>query len=236
MNANPKFLAATAEVDSAAVAPLPKSRKVYETGSRPDIRVPFREIEQADTPTMFGGEKNPPLTVYDCSGPYTDPDAKIDIRRGLPELRRAWIEERGDTELLAGPTSDYGKERLTDPKLTAMRFDLRRPPRRAKSGANVTQMHYARRGIITPEMEFVAIRENLRREQYLKRCAPAVRMARRWSNACCASIRASPSAPPFPRPSRPSSCATRSRAAAPSSRPTSTTRKSSRWPSAATSW
>ena len=168
MNANPKFLAATAEVDSAAVAPLPKSRKVYETGSRPDIRVPFREIEQADTPTMFGGEKNPPLTVYDCSGPYTDPDAKIDIRRGLPELRRAWIEERGDTELLAGPTSDYGKERLTDPKLTAMRFDLRRPPRRAKSGANVTQMHYARRGIITPEMEFVAIRENLRREQYLE--------------------------------------------------------------------
>ena len=145
MNANPKFLAATAEVDSAAVAPLPKSRKVYETGSRPDIRVPFREIEQADTPTMFGGEKNPPLTVYDCSGPYTDPDAKIDIRRGLPELRRAWIEERGDTELLAGPTSDYGKERLTDPKLTAMRFDLRRPPRRAKSGANVTQMHYAPR-------------------------------------------------------------------------------------------
>ena len=84
MNANPKFLAATAEVDSAAVAPLPKSRKVYETGSRPDIRVPFREIEQADTPTMFGGEKNPPLTVYDCSGPYTDPDAKIDIRRGRP--------------------------------------------------------------------------------------------------------------------------------------------------------
>lgn len=127
MNANPKFLAATAEVDAAAVAPLPKSRKVYETGSRPDIRVPFREIEQADTPTMFGGEKNPPLTVYDTSGPYTDPQASIDIRRGLPALRRAWIEERGDTEVLDGPTSDYGKERLTDPKLTAMRFDLQRP-------------------------------------------------------------------------------------------------------------
>ncbi|MCH3701620.1 phosphomethylpyrimidine synthase ThiC, partial [Campylobacter lari] len=75
----------------------------------------FREIEQDDTPTMFGGEKNPPLTVYDCSGPYTDPDAKIDIRRGLPEVRRAWIDERGDTEVLSGPTSDYGKERLTDP-------------------------------------------------------------------------------------------------------------------------
>ena len=141
MNANPKFLAATAEVDAAAVAPLPKSRRVYEVGSRPDIRVPFREIEQDDTPTMFGGEKNPPLTVYDCSGPYTDPDAKIDIRRGLPALRRDWIEERGDTEVLPGPSSDYGRERLTDPKLTAMRFDLQRPPRRARSGANVSQMH-----------------------------------------------------------------------------------------------
>src|SRR5690606_14019000 len=104
----------------------------------------------------------------DTSGPYTDPDVRIDIRRGLPALRKAWIEERGDTELLDGPSSAYGRERLNDPKLTAMRFDLRRPPRRAKAGANVTQMHYARRGIITPEMEFVAIRENLRREHYLE--------------------------------------------------------------------
>ncbi len=236
MNANPKFLAATAEVDAAAVAPLPKSRKVYETGSRPDIRVPFREIEQADTPTMFGGEKNPPLTVYDCSGPYTDPNVRIDIRRGLPEVRRAWIEERGDTEVLAGPTSDYGKARLADPKLTAMRFDLQRPPRRAKAGANVTQMHYARRGIVTPEMEYVAIRESLRREQYLQSLRDSGPTARRWSSACCASIPANRSAPRFPRPSRPSSCATRSRAAAPSFRPTSTTPKSSRWPSAAISW
>ena len=161
MNANPKFLAATAEVDAAAVAPLPKSRKVYEVGSRPDIRVPFREIEQEDTSTSFGGEKNPPLTVYDTSGPYTDPSVKIDIRRGLPELRRSWIEERADTELLSGPSSAYGQERLTDPKLTAMRFDLRRHPRRAKAGANVSQMHYARRGIITPEMEYVALRESM---------------------------------------------------------------------------
>ena len=80
MNAIPKFLAATAEVDAAAVAPLPKSRKIYQTGSRPDIRVPFREIEQSDTSSSFGSEKNPPLTVYDTSGPYTDPDASIDIR------------------------------------------------------------------------------------------------------------------------------------------------------------
>lgn len=168
MNANPKFLAATAEVDSAAIAPLPKSRKVYETGSRPDIRVPFREIEQDDTSTSFGGEKNPPLTVYDTSGPYTDPSANIDIRKGLPELRKAWLDERQDTEQLDGPTSDYGRERLADPALQAMRFDLQRPPRRAKTGKNVTQMHYARQGIITPEMEYVAIRENLRLEHYVE--------------------------------------------------------------------
>ena len=168
MNAIPKFLAATAEVDSAAVKPLPKSRKVYEVGSRPDIRVPFRAIEQSDTSTSFGGEKNPDITVYDTSGPYTDPEAHIDIRKGLPELRKAWIDERDDTESLDGPSSEFGRERLTDPTLQALRFDLQRPPRRAKAGNNVTQMHYARQGIITPEMEFIAIRENMRIEQYVE--------------------------------------------------------------------
>jgi phosphomethylpyrimidine synthase len=168
MNANPKFLAATALVDDAAVKPLPQSRKVFQAGSRPDIRVPFREIAQDDTPTMFGGEKNPPITVYDTSGPYTDPDAKIDIRAGLAPMRAAWIAERGDTEALPGPSSAYGRERLADPKLAELRFDLQRTPRRARAGANVTQMHYARQGIVTPEMEFVAIRENLRREQYVQ--------------------------------------------------------------------
>ncbi|MDP4591219.1 MAG: phosphomethylpyrimidine synthase ThiC [Burkholderiaceae bacterium] len=168
MNAIPKFLAATAEVDSAAVKPLPKSRKVYEVGSRPDIRVPFRAIEQSDTSTSFGGEKNPDITVYDTSGPYTDPEAHIEIRKGLPELRKAWIDERDDTESLDGPSSEFGRERLTDPALQALRFDLQRPPRRAKAGNNVTQMHYARQGIITPEMEFIAIRENMRIEQYVE--------------------------------------------------------------------
>ena len=168
MNAIPKFLAATAEVDSAAVEPLPKSRKVYEVGSRPDIRVPFRAIEQSDTSTSFGGEKNPDITVYDTSGPYTDPDAHIDIRKGLPALRKAWIDERNDTESLDGPSSEFGRERLTDPTLQALRFDLQRPPRRAKADKNVTQMHYARQGIITPEMEFIAIRENMRIEQYVE--------------------------------------------------------------------
>ena len=164
MNANPKFLNATAQVDEAAVQPLPNSSKVYVEGSRPDIRVPMREIRQSDTPAAFGAEKNPPIYVYDTSGPYTDPAAKIDIRSGLPALRARWIEERNDTEELSGPTSHYGQERLADPKLTTLRFNLHRKPRRAKTGMNVTQMHYARKGIITPEMEFIAIRETQRRE------------------------------------------------------------------------
>ena len=109
-----------------------------------------------------------PIFVYDCSGPYTDPAVRIDIRSGLAPLRAAWIEERADTDVLTGPTSAYGRERLADPKLAELRFNLKRAPRRAKPGMNVTQMHYARRGIVTPEMEFIAIRENLRRREYLE--------------------------------------------------------------------
>jgi phosphomethylpyrimidine synthase len=169
MVANPKFLSESARVDDAAIAPLPNSRKIYVTGSRPDLRVPMREISQADTPTGFGGEKNPPITVYDTSGPYTDPDVRIDIRAGLPALREAWIEERGDTERLEGLSSQYGQARAADTDTAHLRFPgLHRAPRRAKAGANVTQMHYARRGIITPEMEFIAIRENQRRHEYLE--------------------------------------------------------------------
>jgi len=168
MNANPQFLAATAKVDEAAIQPLPNSRKIYVEGSRPDIRVPMREISQADTPASFGAEKNPPIYVYDTSGPYTDPNVKIDIRSGLAPLRAGWIAERGDTEELPGPTSKYGVERLNDPKLAELRFNLHRKPRRAIAGKNVTQMHYARQGIITPEMEYIAIRENLRRKEYLE--------------------------------------------------------------------
>ncbi len=162
MNANPKFLNTAAHVDEAAVKPLPNSRKVYVEGSRPDIRVPMREITQADTPAAMGAEKNPPIYVYDTSGPYTDPSMRIDIRSGLPALRSKWIEERNDTEELGGPTSSYGQERLADAKLATLRFNLHRRPRRAKPGMNVTQMHYARKGIITPEMEFIAIRETQR--------------------------------------------------------------------------
>jgi phosphomethylpyrimidine synthase len=168
MNANPQFIASSAHVDEAAIQPLPRSRKMYVEGKQPGVRVPMREISQTDTPAAFGAEKNPPVYVYDTSGPYTDPSVRIDIRSGLAALRARWIEARGDTELLAGPTSQYGRERLADTKLAQLRFDLKRAPRRAKAGMNVTQMHYARRGIVTPEMEFIAIRENLRRREYLE--------------------------------------------------------------------
>ena len=162
MSANPKFLAATAQVDQAAIQSLPKSRKIYIEGSRADLLVPVREIAQSETSASFGAEANPPIVVYDTSGPYTDPTVKIDIRSGLAPLRARWIAERADTEELAGPTSRFGVDRLNDPKLAELRFNLHRRPRRASSGANVTQMHYARRGVITPEMEFIAIRENQR--------------------------------------------------------------------------
>jgi len=162
MNANPQFLATTAHVDAAAVKPLPNSRKVYVQGSRSDIQVPMREITQDETPASMGAEVNPPIYVYDCSGPYTDHAVKIDIRSGLAELRAGWIAERGDTEALPHLTSEYGRQRLNDPALADMRFNLKHTPRRAKPGKNVTQMHYARQGIITPEMEYIAIRENQR--------------------------------------------------------------------------
>jgi len=149
MNANPKFLAATAAVDAAAIEPLPNSRKVH-VGP---LEVPMREIAQS--------EGHAPIRVYDTSGPYTDPGAKIDIRKGLFPLREAWVNERKDTRLLDGPSSAYGRARLDDPRLAELRFDLQRKPRR---GRCVTQMHYARKGIVTPEMEFIAVRENAKPE------------------------------------------------------------------------
>ncbi|HEX8612939.1 MAG TPA: phosphomethylpyrimidine synthase ThiC [Telluria sp.] len=179
MKAPLKFDSATATVDEAAIAPFPNSRKVYAQGSRADLRVPMRAVSQSDTAASFGAEPNPPVYIYDTSGPYTDPDAQIDIRSGLGTPRLPWILERGDTEELAGPSSVYGQARLDDPALAALRFQLQRTPRRALAGANVTQMHYARRGIITPEMEYVAIRENLRRQEYLQELEASGPMGKR---------------------------------------------------------
>jgi phosphomethylpyrimidine synthase len=167
MSAVPEeFLSQTAKVDPESVQPFPNSRKVYLGGSRPDVRVPMREISLADTHSARGVQKNPPVYVYDTSGPYTDPRSKIDVREGLPLLREAWIEERGDSERLADVSSEFGRARNTDPKLAHLRFAHLRNPRRARTGANVSQMHYARRGIITPEMEFIAIRENMNLDAY----------------------------------------------------------------------
>jgi phosphomethylpyrimidine synthase len=152
----------TAQVDEQSIQPFPNSKKIYIEGSRPDIRVPMREISLSDTTGSFGAEKNEPLRVYDTSGPYTDPDVEIDVRKGLNPIRNAWIEERDDTELLTKLSSDYGQQREADISLESLRFDLQRKPRRAKEGKNVSQMHYARQGIVTPEMEYVALRENMK--------------------------------------------------------------------------
>jgi len=165
MSAVPEdFVRRTDALAEEATRPFASSRKMYVTGSRPDLRVPMREIALSDTPAMFGAEKNPAFHVYDTSGPYTDPAAKIDLLKGLAPLRARWIEERGDSEVLAQPTSEFMRRREQDPKLAHMRFERQRPVRRARAGANVSQMHYARKGIVTPEMEFIAIRENQRIE------------------------------------------------------------------------
>jgi phosphomethylpyrimidine synthase len=145
--------------------PFPASKKIYISGSRPDIRVPMREISQHDTHSVTGIETNPPVTVYDTSGPYTDPEIKIDLQTGLPPLRQPWIDERLDSNIMPGPTSDFGKARMVDPKTESLRFEHLRAPSVAHAGKNVTQMHYARQGMITPEMEFIAIRENQRLDE-----------------------------------------------------------------------
>ena len=144
--------------------PLPGSEKVYVEGSRPDLRVPMRRVEQSPTGGRFGKEENPPLHLYDASGPYTDPAVDIDVRKGLAPLRQGWIEERDDTEPLDGFSSDFARERDADPETAHLRFAHRRTPRRAQSGKRVTQMHYAKKGIVTPEMEFIALRENQQRQ------------------------------------------------------------------------
>jgi phosphomethylpyrimidine synthase len=165
MSSSPKdLLLHSARLNEEVTQAFPASRKIHVTGSRPDLRVPMREIRQQDTPAVFGAEPNPAITVYDTSGPYTDPAHEVDLLAGLPALRRAWIAARGDTEQLDGPSSRFGIERAGDPKTEHLRFQRTCMPLRAKAGRNVTQMHYARRGIVTPEMEFVAIRENQRLE------------------------------------------------------------------------
>ncbi len=167
MSANPEsFLSEKAKVDDLAIEAFPNSKKIYIQGSRDDIRVPMREISQS--PTLVGTikEENPSIAVYDTSGPYTDPTVDIDIRQGLNHLRKAWIDERGDTEALPQFSSAYGCQRMQSPELEKIRYEHTPLPRRARTGKNVSQMHYARQGIITPEMEYIAIRENQKMDSY----------------------------------------------------------------------
>ena len=149
-----------------------KSRRIYVQGSRQDIQVPFKEVRQENTNGISESETNPAITIYDTSGPFgddlisNDPDNRVDIKKGIASLRSPWIDERKDTDQLSGPSSLFGKERIKNPKVADLKFALHKNPRRAKNGHNVSQMHYARKNIITPEMEFVAIRENLRRKEF----------------------------------------------------------------------
>ncbi|MBO9715347.1 MAG: phosphomethylpyrimidine synthase ThiC, partial [Pseudoxanthomonas sp.] len=136
MNAIPTTLQQqTEQLSESVTRPIPGSRKIFVEGSRADLRVPMREIALTRTPTVFGGEENLPVTVYDTSGPYTDPDARIDLAAGLPALRAQWIAERGDTELLGALSSEFGRGREHDPKLAAVRFPGRVLPRKAVAGA-----------------------------------------------------------------------------------------------------
>ena len=166
MNANPKDFLRISDAQSGRYEPQPisGSRKIYVSGSRPDIQVPMREIELDDTPGAPQPDRNAPVTVYDTSGPYTDPQASLNFHSGLPPLREPWITARGDCEELSNRTSRFSQDRASNADLDGLRFPARPKVRRAKAGASVTQMHYARRGVITPEMEFVAIRENERRD------------------------------------------------------------------------
>ena len=158
------------KIQNIDLSAYPNSEKIYKKGERyPDIRVAMRKINLYPTVKIEDGKRveypNDPVVVYDTSGPYTDPAVEIDITQGLPRIRQQWIIDRGDTEQLQGVTSAYGRERLADPNLDAIRFPTLHKPRVAKDGKRVTQMHYARQGIITPEMEYVAIRENLNNKE-----------------------------------------------------------------------
>ena len=157
------------EIENINVSSYPNSTKVYVDGKLFPIKVAMREIHQYPTVTIENGKRiehpNEPVTVYDTSGPYTDPNIKIDINKGLPRNREAWVIDRDDTFVQDDITSMYGKARRDDPSLDAIRFPIVNLPRKAKEGKRVTQMHYARKGVITPEMEYVAIRENLDNEK-----------------------------------------------------------------------
>ena len=166
MSAIPQgFIQETKQLSKDITRPFPGSKKIYVKGSQDDILVGMREVLLTPTHTEAGIENNPPVTIYDTSGVYTDPKQEIDLLKGLPEIRNNWILKREDTEQLDGPTSEFGQKRQTDAQLANLRFEHIKAPRKAKAGKNVSQMHYAKQGIITPEMEYIAIRENMRLQE-----------------------------------------------------------------------
>ena len=166
MSAKPEeLLVQTARLSEESTRAFPGSRKIYVEGCREDIRVGMREVSQTDTPAEGGGQTNPSITLYDTSGPYTDPTASINLASGLPACRAGWIDKRADSELAQDRRSEYARGRLSSKELDDLRFPKIPRPRRAVEGANVSQMHYARQGIVTPEMEYVATRENCRLEE-----------------------------------------------------------------------
>jgi phosphomethylpyrimidine synthase len=165
MNQTSETLTRLSTVNQAFIEPLPNSTKIFVEGSHPDIQVPMREIQLTDTIGDLA-EVNEPIHIYDTSGPYTDPSKTINFREGVERIRHKWIEEKGDTEELQGFSSSFSNQRIQDTSLDGLRFEHTATPRRAKRGKNITQMHYAKQGIITPEMEFIAIRENCLWQEY----------------------------------------------------------------------
>ena len=165
MKQSSETLTSMSSVKEAFIQPFPNSQKIYVEGSRADIQVPMREITLTDTIGELA-EKNDPVHVYDTSGVYTDPSVTIDLRKGLDNIRETWIDERNDTDALDGMSSTFSNERLDNAELDKLRFEFLKTPKRAKAGKNVTQMYYAKQGIITPEMEYIAIRENCKWQDY----------------------------------------------------------------------
>ena len=153
------------KIENIDLSSYPNSEKIYVDGTLPGVRVAMRKIHQYPTVKIEDGKRveypNEDIVVYDTSGPYTDPAVEIDLNKGLPRMREQWVEDRHDTEMQEDISSMYGRQRRDDKSLDAIRFPIAHKPRKAREGMRVTQMHYARKGIITPEMEYVAIRENL---------------------------------------------------------------------------
>ncbi len=157
-----ELISQTKKLGEEVTRPFPRSKKIFVQGSDDSIQVAMREVSCDDTTTSSGIERNPEIPIYDTSGPLTDPDVEIDLAKGIPRLRDQWIAARDDTIQLQQLSSLYGQQRLHDASTQHIRFPVKHAPRKAKPGRNVTQMHYAKKGIITPEMEYIAIRESMR--------------------------------------------------------------------------